>query len=91
MDETESWLERARIKKKADSLERSVVNQVERKTYDEMVLQLYNDYEQTVFNLSEQSKNETIESIKNMSVGQRHQFMKLISEKNRRLKSSKNG
>ena len=46
---------------------------------------MYNDYEEMVFNLSEQSKNETIQSIKSMSLGQRLKFQQLISKRNEKL------
>lgn len=59
----------------------------ERVVYDTRVLQMYHDYEELVFNLAEQSKNETIESIKNMTVGQRMKFTQLI----KRRKRPKNG
>ena len=53
------------------------------KTYAENALKIYHDYELLVFELSEQSKNETIESIKNMSVGQRIKFQQLITNRNK--------
>lgn len=43
---------------------------------------MYSDYEEMVFNLSEQSNSETIESIKKMSLGQRLKFQELISKRN---------
>lgn len=47
---------------------------------------MYDDYEQMVFNLSEQSKSETIESVKNMTVGQRMKFQQLIVKRNKSIK-----
>ncbi len=51
--------------------------------YEVNVLKIYHDYELLVFTLSEQSENETIESIKNMSVGQRLKFQQLITARNK--------
>ncbi len=50
---------------------------------------MYNDYEEMVFNLSEQSTNETIASIKAMSLGQRMKFQELLIKRN--IKNSKGG
>jgi hypothetical protein len=55
--------------------------------YATKVVKMYNDYEETVFNLSEQSANETIKSIKEMSLGQRMKFQELITKRN--LKNQK--
>jgi hypothetical protein len=51
------------------------------------VLKIYKDYEETVFSLSEQSANETIASIKSMTLGQRLQLQELITKRNQKLKS----
>lgn len=53
-----------------------------RQSYDKQALKIYHDYEEIVFNLSEQSANETIESVKRMSLGQRLKFQKLIQARN---------
>lgn len=52
--------------------------------YTAMVVKIFNDYEELVFNLSEQSANETIESIKNMSHGQRLKLQELLTKRNQR-------
>jgi len=57
--------------------------------YTSQVVKMYNDYEETVFNLSEQSTNETISSIKAMSLGQRMKYQDLIINRNR--KNSRGG
>lgn len=62
----------------------------DRLPYDSQVMKIYNDYEESVFNLSEQSANETIESIKKMSLGQRLKFQQLISARNKRLNTRNN-
>ncbi len=67
----------------------SLIKDDDRQVYQNAVLQMYNDYEKLVFNLSEQSKNETIDSIKLMSLGQRLKFQQLITERNRKM--NKNG
>lgn len=46
-------------------------------------MKIYNDYEEMVFNLSEQSANETIDSIKRMTVAQRMKFQELITKRNK--------
>jgi ABC-type Na+ transport system ATPase subunit NatA len=58
----------------------------ERTRYADAVMKMFKDYEETVFNLSEQSANETIASIKAMSLGQRLQLQELITKRNQRLK-----
>lgn len=55
--------------------------------YVDSVLKIYKDYEETVFSLSEQSANETIASIKSMTLGQRLQLQELITKRNQKLKS----
>ena len=61
-------------------------------TYEQAVVKIYKDYEELVFNLSEASKNETIDSIKRMSVGQRMEFEQLLINRiNRQNSKVKNG
>jgi hypothetical protein len=52
---------------------------------------MWHNYEEMVFNLSEHSKHETIESIKRMSLGHRMKFAELINKKIERLKPQGNG
>lgn len=52
-------------------------------SYGQQVMKIYNDYEGMVFNLSEQSANETIDSIKRMTVAQRMKFQELITKRNK--------
>ena len=52
---------------------------------------MWSDYEEMVFNLSEHSKNETIESVKKMSLGHRMKFAEMINKKIERLKPKGNG
>jgi hypothetical protein len=69
-------------------LKRLIKNE-DKTTYIQGVLKIYEDYEQMVFNISEQSKNETIASIKEMSLGQRMKLQQLITKRQR--KSVKDG
>jgi len=45
---------------------------------------MYENYEEMVFNISEQSKNETIASIKSMTYGQRMKLQNLITKRLRK-------
>lgn len=61
------------------------LRQEARDSYANMVVKMYHEYEEAVFNLSEQSANETIDSIKNMTLLGRIQFQKNINRKIERL------
>lgn len=78
-------MKKARIKSGLDAEVKKITSK-ERILYAKTALQMYDDYEQMVFNLSEQSKNETVESVKNMTVGQRMKFQQLIIKRNKLLK-----
>jgi hypothetical protein len=73
-----------------DTLIKSVHNSVKKERYIDAVLRMYKEYEETVFNLSEESANETIASIKAMTLGQRLQLQELITKRNQRLKKGGN-
>ena len=90
MDEEIDWIERAKIKSAIDK-NIKLLHNTERLSYSASVLKMYHDYEAMVFNLSEQSKNENIESIKVMTLGQRLKFQQLITERNNRLRNISNG
>jgi len=68
-----------------------MLDKKERMTYQASVLRFYGDYEEMVFNLSEESQSETIENIKNMTLGQRLKFQELIQKKADRIRSRSNG
>ena len=52
---------------------------------------MWHDYEELVFYLSENSKNETIASIKKMSLGHRMKYAELLNKKMERLNPQGNG
>lgn len=56
----------------------------ERELYTSQVVQIYHDYEELVYNLSDHTNNETIRSIKAMSVGERMKLQQLITRKNQK-------
>ncbi len=60
-----------------------------RLSYAQSVFRMYNDKQEEIFNLSEQSKNETIESIGRMSVGQVLKLKELILKRNERIQNGK--
>jgi hypothetical protein len=59
--------------------------------YIKQAVDMWHEYEEMVFNLSENSKNETIESIKKMSLGHRMKYSELLNKKIERLKPQGNG
>ncbi len=83
LKEETDWLKRIKIQAKIDELKRGLRTEG-RKTYQQQVVDMYNDYEAMVFNLSEESSNETIESIKRMTLGDRMKFQQLIVARNRK-------
>lgn len=80
-------LKKAKILSEINIITKRLISENERQTYNSAVVKMYNDYEQMVFNLSEQSTNETLESIKNMTLAQRLKFSELIVKRNQRTKS----
>lgn len=83
--------ERNRLLLKIEKLRKRLLKD-EPMTYEQSVVKIYKDYEELVFNLSEASKNETIASIKAMTVGQRMEFENLLIKRiNRQNSKIKNG
>ena len=83
IEEEKNEFKKAKLKVSAERKIKQLQGDEQRISYAMQVLKLYSDYEEMVFNLSEQSANETIESIKRMSLGQRMKFQELIIKKNR--------
>lgn len=82
--------------KRAELLKQLKVLQVtdveeERLTYSKTVVKMFNDHHFLVFNLSEQSNNETIESVSKMSLGHRLMFQRNIAARNRKLSQRSRG
>lgn len=73
-------IERAEIEKKISGIEKTL--RIEKEAYPDQVLKIYHNYEEMVFNLSEQTNNETMESIKAMSLGDRLKLQQLITKRN---------
>lgn len=78
LDEETNIYKKALLKSRIERDIKILVETEKRETYSQNVLRMYNEYEEVVFNLSEQSKNETIESIKRMSLGQRMKYQDLL-------------
>jgi hypothetical protein len=56
--------------------------------YVKQAVDMWHDYEEMVFNLSENSKNETIASIKKMSLGHRMKYAELLAKKIEKIKGN---
>ena len=62
-----------------------MLRDTERLSYSQQVVKIYNSYEELVFNLADQSNNETTESIKRMTLGQRMKFQQLLNNRNKAI------
>ncbi len=83
IEEEENIYKKAKLKVQLiQKLKHAIKEEGTNEPYIKKALSLWHTYEETVFNLSEQSKNETIESIKRMSLGQRMKFQELIAKRN---------
>jgi len=83
---------KARLKVKlAQKIKQETKEEQRRLPYVKQAVDMWHDYEELVFNLSENSKNETIASIKKMTLGHRMKYAELLNKKIERLKSKGNG
>lgn len=82
---THNEIEIAECKKKIRKNEELLDGEVVPMTYQQKVVNLYNDYEEVVYFLAKNS-NESISDIKKMSLGERMKFQQLMLADLRRKK-----
>lgn len=80
MDEAESEVKKAKIKIKITQKMKQFEKEEKWSPYAMQVLKMGGDYQETCFNLSQHSSNETIASIKTMTLGDRMRFQKYIQK-----------